>query len=471
MDNRPSFIPIKDLVLDNEIYPRSSIDHKRVRIFADNLRDGFEFDPIHVQLHPEEAGKYLILDGAHRWQAYKAVGEQDIPAKIIKLDGKDPLLYAAKKAIGPRQLNEEESRDTARRAYQNNPRLTSMEIGKAIGRSSRMVNIYISDIRAAVKVDLELKIFRMKRLGIPQERIVKRLDTPQATISRYLSKKEIFPKWINSDLARGFTVPQVAEKHGWPEPLVWSLALEGKEEIERFRALKWGIRTWDLWNWNDCDRRFGDDWPGRIPAQLVAHILYFFSKQNDLIFDPMAGGGVVPDTTLALNRRCWSFDMKDMADTRPEIEPWFWDTKVLKWPVKGKIRPDLILFDPPYFREKAKDHDANGISGLSREAYLDFLGQFFKLARHNSKKSTILAFINTDWRDYQNTPAMDETGDHSIFIDEYTRLLRKSGWVETHIIQAPMSPDRFQANEVAVMQKKRILGVISRYVIIAKHRL
>jgi len=471
MDNRPSFIPIKDLVLDNEIYPRSSIDHKRVRIFADNLRDGFEFDPIHVQLHPEEAGKYLILDGAHRWQAYKAVGEQDIPAKIIKLDGKDPLLYAAKKAIGPRQLNEEESRDTARRAYQNNPRLTSMEIGKAIGRSSRMVNIYISDIRAAVKVDLELKIFRMKRLGIPQERIVKRLDTPQATISRYLSKKEIFPKWINSDLARGFTVPQVAEKHGWPEPLVWSLALEGKEEIERFRALKWGIRTWDLWNWNDCDKRFGDDWPGRIAAQLVAHIVYFFSKQNDLIFDPMAGGGVIPDTALALNRRCWSFDMKDMADTRPEIEPWFWDTKVLKWPVKGKIRPDLILFDPPYFREKAKDHDANGISSLSREAYLDFLGQFFKLARHNSKKSTILAFINTDWRDYQNTPAMDETGDHSIFIDEYTRLLRKSGWVETHIIQAPMSPDRFQANEVAVMQKKRILGVISRYVIIAKHRL
>ena len=34
-----------------------------------------------------------------------------------------PLLYADKKAIGPRQLTEEEARDTARRAYTRNSRL------------------------------------------------------------------------------------------------------------------------------------------------------------------------------------------------------------------------------------------------------------------------------------------------------------------------------------------------------------
>jgi hypothetical protein len=471
MANRSSLIPINNLVLDNEIYPRSAIDHRRVRLFAENVRDGFEFEPIHVQLHPEDPSKYRILDGAHRWQAYKDVGVNEILARIIKLDGDDPLLYAAKQAIGPRQLNEEECRETARKAYQKNPRLTSGEIGKAIGRSRRTVDSYISDIRAAVQLDLNLKIFRMGILGIPQERIVRRLSVPQATISRYLSKMATLPKWINSDLKQGFTVPQVAEKHNWPEPLVWSLALEGKEDIERFRELKWGIRTWDQWNWNDCDSRFGDDWPGRIPAQLVAHILYFFSKQNHLVFDPMAGGGVVPDTALALNRRCWSFDMKDMTDARPEIEPYFWDIKDLKWPVYGKTRPDLILFDPPYFKKKAEEYDENSISGLSRKAYLDFLGRFFKVAHDNSKKNTILAFINADWRDFQNTPAMDETGDQSIFMYEYALLIIKSGWKVTHIIQAPMSSERFQANVVAAMQKKKILGVTSRYVVVAKHRL
>jgi hypothetical protein len=46
-----------------------------------------------------------------------------------------------------------------------------------------------------------------------------------------------------------------------------------------------------------------------------------------LAFDPMAGGGVTPDTCLALGRRCWSLDMADRPDTRPEIEPCFWDFK------------------------------------------------------------------------------------------------------------------------------------------------
>ena len=53
---------------------------------------------------------------------------------------------------------------------------------------------------------------------------------------------------INTDLSKGFTVVQVAEKHGWTEPMVWSLALEGKEDFERFKELGWGLRTWDLRN-------------------------------------------------------------------------------------------------------------------------------------------------------------------------------------------------------------------------------
>ena len=125
----------------------------------------------------------------------------------------------------------------------------------------------------------------MSRLGIPQDRIASRLGLVRTSLHYHLSKMPALANSTNSDLSRGFTVPQVAEKHNWPEPLVWSLALEGKEDLQRFKALGWGLRTWDRWEWNDCDRRFGDDWPGRIPAQLIAHILFFFSKLGHLIFD------------------------------------------------------------------------------------------------------------------------------------------------------------------------------------------
>jgi hypothetical protein len=30
---------------------------------------------------------------------------------------------------------------------------------------------------------------------------------------------------------------------------------------EKFKDLGWGLRTWDQWYFNECDDRFGDDWP------------------------------------------------------------------------------------------------------------------------------------------------------------------------------------------------------------------
>ena len=67
-------IPISSIILDEDIYPRSGIYPKRVSMFAENMRDGFEIDPIEVQIHPAYDDKYRILDGAHRWHAYKEIG-------------------------------------------------------------------------------------------------------------------------------------------------------------------------------------------------------------------------------------------------------------------------------------------------------------------------------------------------------------------------------------------------------------
>ena len=217
-------VPITRIILDEEIYPRSTVYPKRVSMFAENMRDGFEIDPIEVQVHPEDGNKYRILDGAHRLQAYKEIGATELPVHIITLGGLDPLLYAAKKAIGPLQLSEEEARNTARRAYEKNTRLSSAEIGKTIGRSRRTVDHYIAALRAKTQVELDLKIFRMSHLGISQERIALCLDVPQQTISNHLPKMAVLPNPVNTELKLGFTVVQVAEKHSWAEPPVWSVA-------------------------------------------------------------------------------------------------------------------------------------------------------------------------------------------------------------------------------------------------------
>jgi len=80
-----------------------------------------------------------------------------------------------------------------------------------------------------------------------------------------------------------------------------------------------------------------------------------------------------------------------------------------------------------------------------------------------------MAFINADWRDFQHTPAIEEKHKGGILIDDYLEILNNTGWYHTHIIQAPLSSQRFSAGVVSAMQKKNILGVTSRYVIILGH--
>ena len=189
----------------------------------------------------------------------------------------------------------------------------------------------------------------------------------------------------------------------------------------------------------------------------------------------MGGGGVTPDVCLAFNRGCWSLDMIDRPDARPEIEPYYWDLKgdfkkgrKTSGFFNSKQKPDLIIIDPPYFDKKRDDYAQKSISMLPRQEYLEFFEGFFALMKQHSKKTTKLAFINADWRDFQNKPAVDEDREASILIDDYLRILNKTGWQHTHIIQAPMSTQRFSAGVVSAMQKKRILGVTSRYVIVLK---
>ena len=77
----------------------------------------------------------------------------------------------------------------------------------------------------------------------------------------------------------------------------------------------------------------------------------------------MAGGGVTPDTCLALNCRCWAFDMRDRPETRPEIEPHTWtistanqlNSSTANPLTSSKEKPDLIIFDPPASPEGEAD--------------------------------------------------------------------------------------------------------------------
>ncbi len=126
------------------------------------------------------------------------------------------------------------------------------------------------------------------------------------------------------------------------------------------------LRHTDVWNFGSCDQRFGDVYPGRIPGQIVLNLLHYYTEEEDLVIDPMAGGGVTEDACEHLNRRCISFDLQP---SRPSIRR---GDAILEWSVAEKAQ--LVFIDPPYWNQQ----DYAG----ARETYPGFLEDMTKVIQN-----------------------------------------------------------------------------------------
>jgi len=478
-------VDISDLTWDQFIYPRGGKSEKTINAYVEALEIGAQFPPIKIQRvfnyadGNDTTETIIILDGIHRSSAFKEKGIKKTEAvewKDKPLDyekNKTALLLESAKcnvSHGDR-LSPGDKKRISRDIASTDPECKWSEsaLAEKLGVTRQTVNTWISDIRARQKASRNTVILRLSRLGWPQEKISETVGIKQQRISQITNNANFGN--IGNLLSQGRDMEYIARHYNMDLPLAWALRLQGKTDQEKFKELGWGLRPWDQWNFNECDERFGDDWPGRIPAQLVAHTLFYFTKSGDLVLDPMAGGGVVPDVCLLFGRKCQSFDLA-VRDNRPEILRHHWDPRNWKWPMTKK--PDLIFFDPPYFSKKEKAYEKNAkentpsISSYTKEDYERFLEGFFLLAHKNAKPTTSMAFLNADWRDFESTPASKEKPDRSITIFDYHRLLSKTGWKVTHRIECPLSSERLSGNQVQRMQDKRILGTVGRTLLIAK---
>ena len=146
-------------------------------------------------------------------------------------------------------------------------------------------------------------------------------------------------KWTISDLQKHIREDELARR---------------EDEKTRFG---FDLKERNVWSVDVPDPRFGKaGYKGRLPGQIVANALFYFTNPGWLVVDPMAGSGTTGDVIAAVphfaNRHCRMYDI-DPSDTRIQR------ANILQTGIpeqSGTV--DYVFLDPPSdFYPKADNAD------------------------------------------------------------------------------------------------------------------
>ena len=115
--------------------------------------------------------------------------------------------------------------------------------------------------------------------------------------------------------------------------------------------------------WEYPSQHYGDEqqgssrYVGATPSYVIWNLIQRYTKEGDLVIDPMCGSGTTLDVARDTKRRARGFDL---APFRADIEK----ADARKLPVE-KNSVDLVFIDPPYGDHIDYSSDPNCIGKLS----------------------------------------------------------------------------------------------------------
>ncbi len=452
-------VAIDSIVWDTSIYPRSKWSTATIDRYAEAMEAGETFPPITI-----EKGTSRLLDGKHRYEAYKKRSENGKPLKVpveVRVIPKDvpAKLFAASLSArhGDRVANSD-LKFVCREVFTDNPEMNQEGVGKLLGITQQRVSEFVADILARLRESRRTKGLRLSILGWTQQEIAQRLGVSRPLINEDLQKVRNTGSGKTDFFTSGHADEEIGQRLGWPVQLVKAYRYKEAKLTDEDRLDDLGIKTqpYDVWHFAGCHDLMGDKHPGRIPGELVCHVLYFYTKPGDMILDPMAGSGTTLDACLLMGRKARGYDI-DLRHDRIDVEEWKLENK---WP-STVSKADLIFWDPPYFDKKANEYAEGSVSGLLRKDYLKFFQQSFESLKRQTKRGATLAFLMSDW-DSPTDPS------DSIFVWDYVDLLFDIGWQVHRHIQIPLSTQQVHPDIMLKKRKSRQLCRLGRSLLICR---
>ena len=374
-------ISIKDVIIDDFVYAREQKDSKNIEVLVEKLKAGIILDPIQIQrvsgyeftsleTKPGEEKKEVIilLDGGHRLDAYEEynkLAQQEVeelggykeqqPTFIFYQDevldyeqNKLKLLVHAHNINDDKGLNArmQDTRKAARNMKLANPNLTAEDIGRELRRARSTITPYIQDIVQRQQASDKRIVVRLSKLGWTQTEISEIIGKTHQRVAQIANNVDT--NIICNSYQEGKSIEEIASFNDLDIQTTWNIVLDGKSDEERAKELGIDIKKYSTWNYTSAHELMGNsEFKGRIPGEIPFNIIHWFSKQDDLVIDPMAGSGTTIDAALLLNRKCRGYDI---SPSRPEIK----QADTTK-EIPDSKKADLIFVNPPYW--KVVDYD------------------------------------------------------------------------------------------------------------------
>lgn len=155
-----------------------------------------------------------------------------------------------------------------------------------------------------------------------------------------------------------------------------------------------GIIPYTIWDFQYRDDYAGDkDFHGNCSPQIVEQCIWRFTKEEDLVVDPMVGSGTAVDVCKRYNREYIAYDIKPVRSDITQCDS-------RKLPLSSDT-VDMIFIHPPYWNLVSyTGNDGNKSGDLSKapslEAYLEMLREVFVECRRVLKPSKHMCVLIGD---------------------------------------------------------------------------
>lgn len=472
-------VKLDQIHFEEKIYPRKQMSQKTVESYIESLKGGAQFPPIELQKvkYPDGKEKNIILDGMHRFSAYKEYDSvEEIPATFYKPDNVLDLeadreeLLTRSTSLNTKHGDRLPLSDLGEVVLKiiklrTKDRIHGIvnELAKQFGYDQSTISQLptsegkVSVVLKKIEGSRDFKIWALNQLGWGPTDIERYFNfgINRPTISKIVQNiGDNILNDIKAQYDKGKSVSDIAEFESAPEAVLWAMILhDEKDDVKRFEEFGESDyqddtpKVYNHWNFKAVDPRLGQDHPGRIPGQIVMNVLYYYTKLGDRVVDPMAGGGSTLDACLIMGRKCKAYDVEPRRDdiVQHDISKGFPEDI-------GKC--DLIFLDPPYGNIMARQYSKESISSASLDDFNKFMKDTARHCESLLNKSGHVALL---------MEALVDEIDTKDFIDFpflCVRAFESAGFKEVQRIGVPVSSEVKSALDVdRFKQRKQMLNL------------